>query len=73
MRKKVSTEGYGEMGHWEKPPLGCRPRWLVEEGGYDPQERYRELVGAMVRAKAFGNRIQEKWWEEYVDLVHRIY
>ena len=46
----------------EKPPLGLRPRSVVNH------DRMREILGAMERYVNHGKRIPQEWIEEFEEL-----
>lgn len=50
---------------YEKPPLGLRPRWIVEG------DRLQEVLEAMSRYISAMKEIPVEWLEEYNDIVER--
>lgn len=49
-----------------KPPLGLKPRWIVEE------ERLTEVKTAIYRYMNKNLPIPSEWYEEYLELVNKV-
>lgn len=49
----------------EIPPLGLKPRYLVEE------ERLHEIFAAIMRYRKVNKEIPESWIEEFNELIQR--
>lgn len=49
-----------------KPPLGCRPRWYVDE------QRMAELCEAVERYIDTGERVPVEWIDEMREIAERI-
>ena len=49
----------------EKPPLGLRPRWIVDE------HRAKEITEAIRRYRAEGKEIPPEWTEEFMEIQDR--
>ncbi|NDD82229.1 MAG: hypothetical protein EBZ53_06690 [Verrucomicrobia bacterium] len=58
-QEKAEQENLG------KPPLGCKPRWLVDE------ERLRDLESAIERYEYDGYQVPQEWGEEVREIIKR--
>ena len=58
-------EKYGMYEAVEKPPIGLRPRFIVEE------ERIREISNAINRYAHESKKIPQEWLDELIELNSR--
>lgn len=49
-----------------KPPLGLRPRFIVDE------QRLDEVKSAIIRYIEHGKKLPDEWIQEYNELIIRI-
>jgi len=54
-----------EQENPDKPPLGCKPRWLADE------ERLRDLESAIERYEYDGYQVPQEWGEEAREIIKR--
>ena len=50
----------------KKPPLGLRPRWIVD------LDRLEEIAEAMIRYEEGGQKIPVEWRKEFQEVVDRL-
>jgi ribosomal protein L1 len=50
----------------QKPPLGLRPRWAVDE------QRLKEIYEAIQRYLEVSYTVPTEWFEEAVEIQHRL-
>ena len=66
-REKEIEEILQKTDYVNKPPIGLRPRFILNEQRYD---ELNAAIGRYVDAKL---PIPKEWWDEYLDIYNKIY
>ena len=61
-----STEKPAIEPKGQRPPLGLKPRWIVDE------QRLREVADAINRSRKAGWKVPVEWLDEYDELVRKV-